>query len=291
MNAYVPEIQPDETARAYIADPMSAFRSHVRAITGISIGPAKDSMIRQRLGKSLNNSAFATVEQYLRALLTDPELADDLASAVDLMTTNTTYFFREQAHFDFLAGTIVPALTERHGAGRSYRLNVWSAASSEGAEAYTTAMVLSELQSLHSGMEFAIIGTDISPRMVKLASDGIYKVNQTDRIPGFLRRKYLMSGVHGDMRGKVRFCPELRRRTKFVCMNLKQDRYPISPTVDLAFLRNVLIYFEPEDQQLVIARVVSRIRKGGHLFVGHSESMIVEHPAMEQVAPSIFVKI
>ncbi|NVO28900.1 chemotaxis protein CheR [Donghicola sp. C2-DW-16] len=291
MNAIVPEMHVEEDMTAFIADPMSAFRAHVQAVTGISIGPAKESMIRQRLGKPLSQTDFSTVEQYLRAMLTNPGLQRELAAAVDLMTTNTTYFFREQAHFDFLAGTIVPDIAEDHGPGRQFRLNVWSAASSEGAEAYTTAMVLSELQTLHTGMDYAIIGTDISPRMVKLARNGIYKVNQTDRIPGFLRRKYLMTGVHGDMRGKVRFCPELRRRVKFACMNLKQDRYPISPNVDVAFLRNVLIYFEPDDQQLVIARVVSRIRKGGHLFVGHSESMIVDHPGMEQIAPSIFRKI
>lgn len=266
------------------------FREKLAEIAGIEIGPAKESLIRHRLNKRINQTNAGDIDSYLDLVMHDPDWEEELMVAIDMMTTNTTYFFREEAHFDFMAGTIVPDLAES-ASDRQFQVNVWSAAASEGAEAYTAAMVLSELKLLHPGMEYSIIGTDISPSMVATANAAIYRQAQIDKVPEYLRRRYLLVGKGEDTKDRVRFAKSIRSRVKFGQMNLKDDHYPVPPNVDIAFLRNVLIYFGPEDQANVISRVASKIKIGGYLFVGHAESMIVNHPRLVQIAPSIFRKM
>ncbi len=269
---------------------LEQFREMLLETSGIRIGEKKESLVHHRLAKRVSATRCDDLNDYLRKILNDPAWAHEKMVAIDMMTTNTTYFFREETHFDFLAGSIIPDLAEQAGRGYPFQFNVWSAAASEGAEAYTAAMVLAELKDLHPGLEYSIIGTDLSPRMVEIANSGIYRAAQADKIPEYLRRKYLLKGKNADD-GRVRFTKDLRSRTRFAQMNLMDNTYPVPPEVDLAFLRNVLIYFGPEDQKAVIDRVVSKIKPGGYLMVGHSESMVVEHREMFQIRPSIFRKM
>lgn len=177
---------------------ITKFRTTLADIAGIEIGPEKESLIRHRLNKRVTQTEAPDVESYLDMAMHDPAWSDELVVAIDLMTTNTTYFFREEAHYDFLAGTVVPDLAKEIGPFEKFQINVWSAASSEGAEAYTAAMVLSELKTIHPQLEYSIIGTDISPTMVRAATDGIYRTSQIEKIPEYLRKKYLLKGSSPD---------------------------------------------------------------------------------------------
>lgn len=289
MNACSMNFQTFEPS-APLGECLTEFRSYVLEKTGIKLPPEKESLVRQRLSKRVHQTGSGDLATYLDHTLHDPNWSDELDVAIDMMTTNTTYFFREEAHFDFLTGTVVPDLAGQAGLASSFQLNIWSVASSEGAEAYTAAMVLSELKALHANMTYSIVGTDLSNSMVTAARSATYRMNQIDKIPEYLRRKYLLVGKDGEMREKVRFIKDLRKRVKFFQMNLKDEEYPVQPVVDVAFLRNVLIYFGPEDQAAVIDRVVRKIKRGGYLFVGHSESMIVDHEGLIQIQPSVYRK-
>lgn len=289
MNALSTNFQAFESSVS-LGDCLTEFRSYVLEKTGIKLSREKESLVRQRLNKRVHQTGSGDLATYLDHTLHDPDWSDELDVAIDMMTTNTTYFFREEAHFDFLAGAVVPDLAADAGIGAPFQINIWSVASSEGAEAFTAAMVLSELKSLYANMSYAIVGTDISSSMVTAAQSAIYRMNQIDKIPEYLRRKYLLVGKGGEMQGKVRFAKDLRKRVKFFQMNLKDAEYPVQPVVDVAFLRNVLIYFGPEDQAAVIDRVVGKIKRGGYLFVGHSESMIVDHEGLIQIQPSVYRK-
>ncbi|NVO24316.1 CheR family methyltransferase [Donghicola mangrovi] len=269
---------------------LSAFRTRLSDFAGIEVKSNRDAMVCHRLASRVAATGLQSLDQYLKLILSEPLWAAEFRNAVEMMTTNTTFFFREAAHFDFLANTIVPELAQEAGLN-DFRLKLWSAAASEGAEAYTAAMVLSELQARFPRMEYSIIGTDLSEAMVHKARLAIYRKTRTNEIPTALRRKYLLQGLDPEVADQVRFSPEIRRHVRFAQMNLMDRHYPIVGGVDVAFLRNVLIYFSPEDQSAVIDRVVSRVRSGGYLIVGMSESMTVNHPDLVQVEPSIFRKL
>jgi chemotaxis protein methyltransferase CheR len=91
--------------------------------------------------------------------------------------------------------------------------------------------------------------------------------------------------------GKSRVVPELRRNVRFRNLNLMDETYPVDRDVDVILLRNILIYFDPADKERVVHRLTQHLRTGGHLLVGHAESMVVRHPSLRQVKPTIFQKI
>lgn len=269
---------------------LTAFRERLADYAGIEVKANKDSMVCHRLSHRVSATDCVGIDHYLSLILFDPAWQSEFLNAVDMMTTNTTYFFRETVHFDFLANTVVPQLA-RDAGGAEFRLKLWSAAASEGAEAFTAAMVLSELQEAVPNLDFSIIGTDLSNRMVEMARLAIYRKSQTEHIPLPMRRKYLLVGQQEDVRNQVRFTPRIRSHVRFARMNLMDHHYTVGSHIDVVFLRNVLIYFSASDQRAVIDRVCSRIRTGGYLFVGLSESMAVTHPDLVQLEPGIFQKV
>jgi chemotaxis protein methyltransferase CheR len=267
------------------------FRSLVRERTGITLSPAKTSLIDQRLRRRVVQTGAGSTGAYLRALLEGgSSMEDELESAVELITTNTTSFFREKAHFDFLGGTIAPAVAKRARAGSPARLKVWSAASSDGAEAWSAAMTLEAARRAGHALRYAILGTDLSEAMVHKANTAIYSEAELSGVPKSLRDRHFLSPVDPAQKGRMRVAPDLRAHVGFRQMNLMDLSYPVDRDVDVIFLRNVLIYFEKPTQTTVIARLAEHLSPGGWLLVGHAESMTVKHQGLEQVRPTIFRK-
>lgn len=246
-------------------------------------------MIEQRLRRRVLDQGMDRVDTYLQALLDGRMPETELRHVIDLITTNTTSFFREAEHFDFLRKAVLPELAVPVR-GKRPRLKFWSAASSEGAEAYTTAIVLAE--AVRSGLEFdwAILGTDLSRRMLEKASVGIYDREMIEVVPPVLARRYFMSSQDSRLKNKLRVVPELRARVRFRHLNLMDQSYPVDRDVNVIFLRNILIYFDAEDKAAVVERITSHLAPGGYLIVGHSESMIVRSQVLQQVQPTIFRK-
>ncbi|MGP3699294.1 protein-glutamate O-methyltransferase [Rhodobacter sp. NSM] len=265
------------------------FSELIRNRTGIQLPVHRRQMIESRLRPRIAAVGASGFEGYLAQLFDHGLLEDELPLVIDLLTTNKTDFFREATHFDVLVQEIVPEAVRR-AAPHPPRLKIWSAASSEGAEAYTTAIVLAEAQRAGQRFSYAILGTDISQRMLDRARRAIYSAEQLSPVPAELRARYTMVGRAPAHAGTARLVPELRDRVQFMHLNLMDRTYPVDRDVDVIFLRNVLIYFGPEDQSAVIARMVSHLRPNGYLIVGHSESMVVNHPQMKQHSPSIFRK-
>ncbi|MEY4982341.1 MAG: hypothetical protein RIR62_607 [Pseudomonadota bacterium] len=266
------------------------FRALIRSITGISLPAAKVHLIDQRLRRRVTAFGLPDTESYLRQLLDGEGMEAELRLVIDLITTNTTSFFREPEHFDILAGTILPERLARARAGQVPRLKIWSAAASEGAEAYTAAMVLAEEQRRGRRFDYAILGTDLSQRMIERAAAAIYATEQMASVPPDYARRYVLSAGHPSVSGKVRIVPELRRNVRFSILNLMDATYPVARDVDVIFLRNILIYFDPAEKERVIRQLAAHLAPGGYLIVGHSESMIVRHPDLTQVRPTVFKK-
>lgn len=266
------------------------FREMIRSLTGISLAPDKVRMIDQRLRQRVIAYGLGDTEAYLEQLLTRALPAQELSTVIDLITINTTSFFREREHFDFLTDVVAPKVTLRGGVGRPAQLKLWSAAASEGAEAYTAAIALQEARRRGQVFDFAILGTDISQRMLDRARSAVYDVDQLATVTPDLQNRYFMHSSDPAFAGKVRIVPELRRRVQFRHLNLSDGPYPVDRDVDVILLRNVLIYFDIDVKEEVVARMADHLRPGGVLMVGHAESMLVRCPSLRQVKPTIFQK-
>lgn len=276
-------------------DAMDRFRLYLRQTTGISLSKAKDPMIHQRLKRCVQEAQLGSTEAFLAYVLQDPGASALLQEAVDCLTTNTTSFFREPQHFDYLVQRILPAVTKRATATLAQanppRIKVWSAACSEGAEAYSIAMTLAEERAKGGRFEFAVLGTDISQRIVQKAQNAVFTRDQVSAIPKPMQERYVLRGHDASVSHQSRICPELRAKVRFRWMNLMAPAYPLDRDIDVVFLRNVLIYFDADVQQQVVGRVAQHIAPGGYLIVGHSESMIVQHSGFRQIVPTLFQKV
>ena len=262
----------------------------IGAEVGIKLPPTKRLMVEGRLRKRVRALGLASLDDYGAYLFQRDGLTAERTYLINAVTTNKTDFFREPEHFDLLESRLVPDLLAARRGERKPLLKIWSAASSTGAEAYTLAMVLADLVADRQDFRFAILGTDISTAVLEQGARAIYPTELVAPVPPAKQQRYLMHARKPGLRPEVRIVPELRRLVHFARLNLMDDSYPFDRDVDVIFLRNVLIYFDKADQEKVILRLVSHLRPGGYLILGHSESMIGTAVTMRQVAPAVFQK-
>ncbi|MEQ1638540.1 MAG: CheR family methyltransferase [Methylococcales bacterium] len=267
---------PSTATAAIRADEFDWISRFLNERTGILLKEGKQAMVMGRLEKRLRMLNLDNYGDYFHRL-GKPGEETETRLAIDLLTTNETYFFRESQHFDFLRTQVFP----KHPLTRSLR--VWSAASSSGEEAYTLAFLLAE--HLSSG-KWEIIGTDISSRMLEKARDGLYQMSAAEKIPSALLKKYCLKG-RDEYEGFLQIDPALRKRVKFQHANLV-EALPDLGMFDVIFLRNVMIYFEQETKQQVIDRLQSHLLPGGHFIISHSESLNGLKTKFKMLMPSIY---
>jgi chemotaxis protein methyltransferase CheR len=255
------------------------FQRFIYEAAGISLGSAKKAMVAGRLAARLQACGAVNYGAYLR-LLTGGEAPLELQTAVDLLTTNETYFFREPKHFEFLRGILT--------AGPRWRaapFRVWSAAGSSGEEAYSIAMLLEDCL---PGGAWDVLASDISTRVLERARSGHYSLARTQHMPpGYLRR-FCLDG-RGPQQGTLLVQRALRSRVRFLQVNLNKP-LPALGQFEVIFLRNVLIYFDLATKRQVVQRVLSTLKPGGYLFIGHTETLTDICDTLERVSPAIFRK-
>jgi chemotaxis protein methyltransferase CheR len=265
----------------------SAIAAIIESRVGIKLPAAKRTMVEGRLRKRARALGLSNVSHYGAHLFEQGGLDDELVHLIDCVTTNKTDFFREPSHFEFLRNVAVPQLQQRKDT-RPASLKIWSAASSTGAEAYTAAMVLQDLANAGAPMRFSILGTDISTEVLREADMAIYPSAFVAPVPTAMQQRYLMRSKD-PRQDLVRVAPELRRKVRFERLNLMDESYPFDRDIDVIFCRNVLIYFDGPTQKAVIRRLVSHLRPGGYLMLGHSESMAGSGiPGIQQVVPTVY---
>lgn len=257
----------------------SQFQRLLHQLAGIHLSAAKKALVSGRLAKRLARHRLASYAEYFR-LLTGSQDKAELQVAVDLLTTNETYFFREQKHFDFLRHRILTA----HKPGRAFR--VWSAACSSGEEPYSIAMVLADV--LGDNHHWEVVASDICTRVLEKARHGHYPMERASGVPRDYLSRFCLKGV-GTQAGTLLVEHRLRERVSFRQVNLNQP-IPALGEFDLIFLRNVMIYFDLETKRQVVQRMVPLLRPGGHFLVGHSENLNGVTDALQSVAPSIYRK-
>lgn len=255
------------------------FRDWLHRSLGISLADHKRTLVASRLLKRVQHLSAGSYGEYFQLLMSG-EPAGEPQVALDLLTTNETYFFREAKHFDFLRDTILP----NWSGDRPFR--VWSAACSSGEEPYTIAMVLAE--ALGFGTRWEVFGSDVSSRVLDTARSARYALARTTGIPREYLAKYCLKGV-GGRSGTLLIDRPLRERVRFLSVNLNAS-LPDIGTFDVVFLRNVMIYFNLETKKKVVTRILSHIVPGGHLVLSHSENLHGVSDKVQTVEPSIFRK-
>ena len=247
---------------------------------GLSFAPNKKPLVSSRLSSRVQRLGLDSFDDYA-ALLESQEDGGEFQMAVDLLTTNETYFFREPAHYALLEQELSRT--------RPQQLAVWSAASSFGDEAYSTAMLLADLQQQgRIGAQWSILGTDISDRVLQSATQAVYPEDRLRGVTPERLKRYCLRG-DGPSEGMVQIQDKLRERVRFGQLNLCAAIEGLGP-FDVVFLRNVLIYFDPPTKSAVVDRVLSQLRPGGLFVIGTAEGRVPCKTPITVLAPGAFRK-
>ncbi len=253
---------------------------------GIHLADGKRELVKARLGKRIRNGPFRSFQDYYQFVLSD-DSGQELIHLLDSITTNFTFFFREQSHFDYLRLEILPALVDRGGNGRR-PLRFWSAACSSGEEPYSIAITLLEAIEHSSLWGLSILATDISTKVIKAAESGIFPKERVQSIPTAFLKKYFLKG-EGPWKDHVKLKDEVRKLVQFRRLNLMEP-FDHQEPFDCIFCRNVMIYFDKKAQSDLVNRLYKCLKEGGYLLIGHSESLTgIEHP-FRYMRPSIYRK-
>lgn len=251
------------------------FQKLIEEKLGIFLPAQKKALLGNRLWKRLAACNLKNFTEYYRHI-SSKQGREELGIALELITTNETYFFREQKHFDYLESELLPKLRSDN------TFRVWSAAASTGEEPYSIAMLLRD----RCNVPWELLCSDVNASVIGQAKIGIYPEMRTRNIPEHYLRRFCMKGINSQA-GSVRVTAELRNLVSFFTLNL-HETFPDMGKFDLVFLRNVLIYFESENKTKILERIANVMTPGGILFVGHSESLHGLSSRFTPIKPAIY---
>lgn len=250
--------------------------SLVRRHAAIVLEAGKEYLVEARLTPLAQREGFESLAAFIGALRKSSAEGPLHAKAVDALTTNETYFFRDFHPFEALRRTILPELIALREPTR--RLTIWCAACSTGQEPFSVAMLIREHFPQLAGWQVEIIGTDLSPTVLKQAESGRYNQIEINRgLPAAYLVKYFTQQA-----GAWVLKPEIRRMVQFRPLNLIQP-WPILPPCDLIFIRNVMIYFDVETKRGILKKLRTLLRPQGSLFLGSSETTMNLDPQWSPV--------
>ena len=258
---------------------------------GIKMPPDKKIMFQSRMQRRLLELEINSFDEYAKMILNANIDSPELSVLADYISTNKTDFFRENDHFEFITDQIIPEFLNAKFSFNEPKLKIWSAGCSNGQEPYSIAITLEEyIRIKKMPINYSILATDISVRMLKNAAEAIYPVSSMDVISLDLKHRYFLKSKNQKDQ-KVRVIKDIRDKVTPAYLNLMDGNYMLKDEFDVVFLRNTLIYFNHQVQQNVLTKVLNHIKTGGYLIIGHSESLINMNLPIQSIAPSIYVKI
>ncbi|MBI9052533.1 MAG: protein-glutamate O-methyltransferase [Bacteroidales bacterium] len=266
-------------------DDFNRLSSFIFSQSGIKMPPVKKVMLQSRLQKRLRELKIVSFKDYVDYVFSTEGQKNEIIHMLDVVSTNKTDFFREPVHFDFLLSNILPEFVSTKGESNS--LKVWSAGCSSGEEPYTIAITLNDFKQTHPKFDYSILGTDISSQILQKASMAVYKEDRIENIPLEMKRKYFLKSKNQEKK-QVRVVKDLRNKINYKRLNFMDDVYNLTESFDVIFCRNVLIYFNRETQENVINKLCNKLKSGGYLFIGHSESIMGMNVPLEQMKPTVF---
>jgi chemotaxis protein methyltransferase CheR len=265
-----------EPARKSMAPELEMIQKLAFSTFGLDLRSGKEELITARIGKVMRKQNLGSIKDYYNYVISDRS-GNALSEMIDALTTNFTSFFRETAHFDLLKKTIIPA-------ARGNKIRIWSAACSTGEEPYSIAFCLHDAGFTTESAE--VIGTDISQKVLSEASAAIYKDEDLKQMPVEDRRRYFLAGV-GAKAGYFKVKPQILHMVHFGPQNLIEP-LKVQGLFDVIFCRNVMIYFNKATQQEVVSRLQTKLKPGGYLLIGHSESLNAVQHSLKYISPATY---
>ncbi len=284
MRPFAPEGARQQIGSLDLEGQFETISRLMHSISGVSLTDRKRDLVKARLAKRLRALGWTSLDEYMRFVQSE-EGKEELGRMVDVLTTNKTSFFRESAHFDFIRDRI---LHDREASDRPIR--AWSAGCSSGEEAYTLAILLSETRPDAARRGDRILATDISRDVLEVARSGVYPESKMEGVPDSVRRKWFERSRDIERNRTVYTAvPALRELVTVARLNL-MAAWPMKGPFDLILCRNVMIYFERETRTRLVERFAELLAPGGHLFVGHSESLSSLTHSLQYVQPAVYRK-
>lgn len=240
---------------------------------GIKLGPHKRALLSSRLSKRMRALSMTSFYDYYKLVKRDK---DELIEMLNSVAVNTTKFFREPYHFEFLRERLNDEILSYRSSDKTLR--IWSAGCSTGEEPYSIAITLLEAMRTTGAnpmyWDMKILASDISTKVLKVAAAGAYDREQLpdDLSPSVAKRYFTTKGALTE--GGIVVRPNIREHIRFRRLNLKDTSLPFQRKFDVIFCRNVMIYFDDPMQSHVLENFRLHLRNGGYLFLGHSEIML-----------------
>ncbi len=265
------------------------FRGLIYDTCGISLTLSKKELVKSRLTKRLSETGTNTFNEYYNFVTQTDRTGRELVHLIDNISTNKTDFFREKKHFDYLNKTLMPALISSKWKSNNRKLRIWCAASSSGEEPYTLAMTVFNHIKPDSGWDIKILATDISTRILRKAIDGQYKKELLSDVPPEITSAHFSKVRVGNTNCYIAK-DHLKEIITFRRFNLMTEKFPFKYPFDFIFCRNVMIYFDPETQEQLVAKFYNCLPQNGHLFIGHSETLSKGKSAFKYIQPAVYQK-
>lgn len=253
---------------------------------GIKLGEQKRSLIVGRLQKILRQNGFSSFKEYYD-YVNDDTTGQALVTLIDRISTNHTYFYRENDHFHFFYNKVLPKLTSLLSAQGTKQFRLWCAGCSSGEESSLLAILLLDFFGKDiSSWDVGILGTDISVTALEKASKGKYTDDNVSKLPNAQKTKYFDKLPDGlwKVKDKVKDLILYKR------LNLMQEKFPFKRKFHTIFCRNVMIYFDNPTRENLIRKYYDNSLPGGFLFIGHSESLRRDNGYYNYIQPSVYVR-
>ncbi len=259
------------------------LRDLIKEKTGIHMGDEKKSLIFARLKNHLVKNGFKSFKEYYNFIIKRENKAE-LTYFLNRITTNHTFFNRENLHFDFLESEVLPYIAEKHKKDKDLRL--WCAASSSGEEPYNLAFTVAKFFENDISWNTEILATDISTKVLETAAKGVYSKESCKDI----KKEYIDNYMETYDDDNYIVKDKIKEKVTFRKFNLVNNQYIFKKKLQVIFCRNVMIYFDGPTKELVIQKMYDALEEGGYFFVSHSESLGQLDVGFEYVQPSVYRK-
>ncbi len=260
----------------------SGIASFIKQNYGVDLA-GKRALVEGRMTSVMAKSGYSTCAELLHRVFQNPQ-GEEAGVLVNSLTTNHTFFLREEEHFEFLRKTVLPELKEKNKFFKD--IGIWSAAASSGEEAFTIAMTIDEFFGTEAkNWDTTILATDISTKVLIAAEHAVYDAERIENLPERWKKNYFLK-QNDD---KYIVCDKIRKQVLFRRFNLMEE-FRFKRKFNIIFLRNVMIYFDEPTKCSLIAKIYDAMEPGGYLFIGTTETLGKARGSFKQLTPSIYVK-
>ncbi len=251
------------------AEVLAGYKKLIYNKLGLNFSGDKDYLLESKIERIIQREKYNSVEEFFQSLKSGD--SESLETLIKYVTTNHTFFFREKDHLDILV-QLIKRQDQAHPV-------IWSAASSTGEEVYS--IIISLLESNINN--FLLIASDINSSVLKKMHEGVYHENRFHETSLSIKNKYFKK--IGDESYQI--LPHLRDYICIKKLNLI-DYMQFVSKFDYIFCRNVLIYFDNETRNKVAKNLLNNLKKGGYLFLGHTETLLNTTEKIERSHNSVY---